>query len=81
MTHPYTRLSRLKPGDVIITDSGFDCMGKNKAKVVRMTKVGRGSAGFTKMANRLYVCCREGKHLLDGQLDEKGRLIGIRKPQ
>jgi hypothetical protein len=58
-------LKTLKPGDRLFTDGGFTCMPDGELKIVRRDE------------NGLYVPCRRGKHYLDGQLDERGRLIGL----
>lgn len=55
----------VSPGTVLIADGGFTCM-RPGAKIVR-----RGPHG-------LYVRCGCGRHYLDGQLDDDGRLIGLR---
>lgn len=76
---PYAKLSSLKPGDVLITDAAFTCMSPNTPKIVSMAKVGRGSRGLTAMKHRLFVPCRAGRHMLNGQEDANGRLIGLRR--
>jgi hypothetical protein len=60
---------QVKPGDRLFTDDGFTCMPAWQAKIVRRDEKGE-----------LYVAClceRGGRHYLDGQLDEQGRLVGL----
>jgi hypothetical protein len=56
---------KVKAGDRLFTDGGFTCMPGGELKVVREDGDG------------LYVACRDGRHYLDGQLDEQGRLVGF----
>ena len=69
---PYARLKKVRAGDVLITDSGFTCMARNSAKTVYSCRGRNGG---------LWIACRDGRHMLDGQLDERGRLIGLRWPK
>lgn len=59
-------LADLKPGSTIIADDGFTCMTAGQ-KTVHAD------------AHGLYVPCNDGKHYLDGQEDEDGKLVGISK--
>jgi len=73
LARPYAKFSAVKPGDVLITDGGFTCMPNNASKTVHSMKPDYpGDRG-------LYITCRDGKHMLDGQLDDKGLLIGLRR--
>jgi len=58
------KFEELKPGLEILVDGGFTCMNPGKYRV----KVGK--KGF-------YLRCVEGKHYLDGQLDDNYNLVGI----
>ena len=62
----WANLKNVKPGDRLFTDGGFTCMEAGELKVVRRDEGGQ-----------LYVACRDGKHLLDGQNDGDGKLIGV----
>jgi hypothetical protein len=65
-----TRLEDVKPGDVLIADGGFTCLTENGRCKVREDEHG------------LYVICDEGKHYLDGQLDDDGTgIIGFAKAE
>ncbi len=66
----YAKFSKVKEGDILITDGAFTCMNPNSAKVVKR-KLGLNGG--------LYIDCREGGHMIDGQLDERGFLIGLRR--
>lgn len=62
------RLSELRPGDVVMLDAGFPCRAAGPARVFLDPDIG------------LYVSCRTGRHFLDGQEDEAGRLVGVSHP-
>lgn len=62
----YARLSNLKAGDVVDLDGGFTCGISSRRLPVEADSSG------------LYVPCGEGKHYLDGQIDDAGdHLIGV----
>lgn len=62
------KLDDVKPGDVLIADGGFTCLAENARCEVLKDHYG------------LYVNCDEGKHYLDGQLDDDGTgIIGFTK--
>lgn len=61
----FALLKNIKPGDTLTTDAGFDCMSPGSKKTV-----------FA-LADKLFICCKHGHHLLDGQLDNEGYLIGL----
>lgn len=68
---PYARLSELRPGDRVIVDDGFECMGRWTEREVYQT---HDVADEPTMA----IKCRSGGHTLDGQLAADGdSLIGI----
>ena len=49
-------VSRVKVGTKLIADGGFDCLKKGEIVTVEMNEKGE-----------LYVPCKDGHHLLDGQ--------------
>ena len=57
--------SDLCAGQTIKGFEGFGCIPKNAKRTV------------LKCNDGFYVCCREGKHFLDGQCDEEDRLVGL----
>lgn len=59
------KLSELKAGDRIKGFEGFGCIPDRAIRVVC-----DGPSG-------MYVKCREGTHMLDGQEGEDGDLIGL----
>lgn len=67
----WARQGEVSPGDILIADGGFDCIVEG-ARV----EVERDLHGF---GVDLWVACRCGKHMLDGQLDEEGRYVGFAK--
>ena len=61
----FAKVDEVKRGSFLIADGGFTCMEPGRKKV---------------MANAegdLYVRCREGRHYLDGQIDENGVYVGL----
>jgi hypothetical protein len=63
----YAQLSKLKAGDVVQVDEGFNCIGRGQTRVVQVD-----GAGF------LWIACRHGQHGLTGQLMGDGdSLIGL----
>lgn len=63
------RIDEVKPGDRLVPDDAFDCLEEGVPVEVRKDEDG------------LYVCCADGSHYLDGQLDfDSGEfLIGFRR--
>lgn len=59
------KLEDVRAGDKLMADSGFTCVDHGA-----VLKVERDDEG-------LFVTCRDGKHHLDGQLDEDGYLVGL----
>lgn len=55
----------IQAGDIVILDGGFTCHKAGEATV------------HSDDAGRLHFICNEGRHYLDGQLDEDGNLVGI----
>jgi hypothetical protein len=62
----YAKLAGLRPGDKVQVDGGFDCMEAWSIKEVHQHKSGV-----------LYINCGKGNHILDGQDDGDGYLVGI----
>lgn len=62
----WAKLSELKAGDVVRV-TGFTCLNDGEKKAVKF------------LQEVPYVECSQGKHFLDGQLDENGRLVGVTK--
>lgn len=58
----------VKAGDALIADGGFTCLAENERVVVGADRDGR-----------LFVPCRCGHHLLDGQrgFDNPDELVGF----
>lgn len=60
------KISDVNPGDFVKTDNGFTCMSEGEIKKVQKDNVG------------LFIECKEGKHYLDGQIDDdEETLIGL----
>jgi hypothetical protein len=72
MSKSATSVFGLAPGDRLVADGGFTCMSKGDVKEVKRD----AAEGF-------YVDCADGKHFLDGQVDDwgTGHLIGLRKAE
>lgn len=63
----YAKLSDVKPCDVLEADGGFDCLKPRQLEIVKVKENGS-----------LYIdCSYDGGHILDGQLDDEGYLIGL----
>lgn len=61
------KLTDLKEGDLVEV-TGFRCMDEHSMKEVKVYE------------GHLYVDCYDGKHYLEGQIDDDtGELIGITK--
>lgn len=56
----YATVKDTKEGDVLIVDGGFTCIHKDSERTVKKARTGD-----------LYIDCKDGHHLLDGQIDEK----------
>ena len=59
-----TTLNDLKEGATIVIDADFTCAKEGEHKVCVDDR------GF-------YFKCSHGKHYLDGQEDESGKLVGV----
>jgi hypothetical protein len=65
----YAKISEVKPGDILIADSGFTCMEAGPVKVRR------------RRDGSLFVhCTAKYGHDLDGQLEDGEHLIGMTRP-
>ncbi|MDR3513746.1 MAG: hypothetical protein P4L73_19085 [Caulobacteraceae bacterium] len=62
----YARLDDLQPGDTLIPDGGFDCLAEGQPR-----RVWRRESG------ELCIDCRSGVHVLAGQDDGDGFLVGL----
>lgn len=64
---------KVKPGDKVTCDEGFDCLSHTIEHTVRRDAKRGGGLGS------LYLSCADGRHYLDGQLDEDdcGALVGL----
>jgi hypothetical protein len=63
---PYARMDELSPEDTVEVDGDFDCMHPGERKVIRANAAGD-----------LFVICDRGRHMLDGQLNDDGELVGV----
>ena len=61
------KLSEIKVEDILVFDDGFTCLKHGEKSIVRQDNKG------------LYINCEEGKHYLEGQIDEEDNLIGLFK--
>jgi hypothetical protein len=59
------KLADLKPGDKVKGFEHWGCIPVNATRTVRVCDAGP------------YLRCKEGRHLLDGQEDAGGELIGL----
>lgn len=62
---PYLKLQDLKVGMMMHVDGGFSCMPEGDC-MVEATQDGE-----------LFVPCSSGSHLLEGQCEEDGTMVGI----
>ena len=67
-TEPAT-IENVRPGDILIADGGFTCIQPGARLTVQRCD----------RLLELYVPCADGKHFIDGQLDEDGRFVGFQK--
>ncbi len=62
----WAAVAEIKAGSVVRTDGDFTCIGRGRRKVVRRCNHG------------LFITCREGTHLIEGQLSADGKsYIGL----
>ena len=61
----------LVDGDILVPDRGFTCMYPGHPHLVRVDATGPW----------VSCCCAtgRGRHYLDGQLDESGMVVGMRR--
>jgi hypothetical protein len=64
----FPKIETVKPGDTLIADGGFTCLKDGQHCQVKVD------------ADGLYVECTEGRHGLDGQLNEKDEVVGLCTP-
>lgn len=55
----------VKVGDVLMTDDNFPCIDGNRRVIIEKDRSG------------LYFNCNDGRHYLDGQLNNDGGLVGL----
>lgn len=68
----YAKVSETVEGDVLVTDCGFTCMQPGVEKEVKLFRVPDASGG-------LYLDCQNGKHFLDGQINNHDEYVGLWK--
>lgn len=56
----YLTINQAKPGLMIECDDDFTCIRENDSKIIQSDDDGS-----------LYITCKEGKHYLDGQLQNE----------
>ena len=61
----YAKIDEVEEYSILIPDGGFTCLKDGKEAVVYEDEFG------------LYVICDEGRHYLDGQLDDGEEYIGF----
>ena len=64
MSFVEAKLKELKAGDVVYTDAGFTCLDAGKHHV-------------HEDEDGLYIKCDEGRHYLEGQINDHGTLSGV----
>lgn len=62
---PFAQIADVHEGTKLIADGGFTCLKAGAAVTVE-----RGADG-------LFVPCADGKHFIDGQLDDGDEYIGL----
>ncbi len=62
-------LADLEDGDLVVADDGFTCISRG-VHTVHDDPATPGSCS-------LYITCADGKHFLDGQLEDDGSLSGL----
>ena len=66
----YAMLCEVEEGDTVRVDGGFTCLDDGEIRVVERFKHSRNGGG-------LFIRCNDGKHFLDGQLDQDDKYVGI----
>jgi hypothetical protein len=66
----FAKLSEIKPGDMLITDGGFTCIGNLEQREVQKDDEGR-----------LFISCADGRHYLGRRSELSGddTLVGLSK--
>lgn len=67
MERSFAKVSEISAGDDIEVDSSFTCIAEGTRITVKISSDG------------LYFFCDQGRHYLDGQLDDGDVYIGIYK--
>lgn len=62
-----TQISDLKPGDILTGFTDWECVPLRAKRKVQQDRQGR-----------LFVRCRKGQHLLDGQEGDCGELVNCK---
>ena len=60
------KMSDIKADDILITDAGFTCLNNRQECIV-----------FNDPDQGLFICCDNGKHLLEGQLTQENIITGL----
>ena len=66
-TVKYAELSEVRAGTKLRADGGFTCIPEGQELVVQSDHD----------RSPLYVRCSEGRHFLDGQLNNDGEYVGL----
>jgi hypothetical protein len=73
----WAREGDVQPGDVLIADGGFTCLKNGQRCVVHLDEATAKTHKWP--GSGLYVECKDGKHFIDGQLDDGVEYIGFTK--
>ncbi len=65
MKQQFAKLSKVKVGDKLYPDNGFECMRAEQPLIVQQHATG------------LYLECDCGFHFIEGQADDDENLIGL----
>jgi hypothetical protein len=68
---PYALVSEVDEGTIIIVDDAFDCMNAFSEKIVKIDQEKISNSQEYTYNECLYIECEEGKHFLDGQIEER----------
>lgn len=60
-----TNIKEIKAGDIVEADAGFTCLSQGR-HLVQSSDSG------------LFISCSNGKHFIDGQVDDDGTVIGLK---
>lgn len=67
MERAFAKVSEISTGDTIEVDGDFTCISEGSRVLVKSS------------CNGLYFLCDQGRHYLDGQLDDGDVYVGIYK--